>query len=146
MSKLTLIRGIPGAGKSTLADMLVLIGKSAGVDTVHYEADQLFMKNGKYEFNASLLSQAHELCQQNTFEALGNGKSVVVANTFVTIKELKPYFQIAKDFDLVPHVILCQSNYGSVHGVPEDTLRSMRKKFVYDLSPLFELLKNETVS
>jgi energy-coupling factor transporter ATP-binding protein EcfA2 len=46
MKELFLLRGLPGAGKSTLAESL-------GNMTI--EADQYFTYNGKYEFDASKL-------------------------------------------------------------------------------------------
>jgi len=54
MKELFLLRGLPGSGKSTLA-------KSLG--GMRIEADQYFMYEGKYEFDASKLKEAHAWCQ-----------------------------------------------------------------------------------
>jgi adenylate kinase family enzyme len=45
-----LVRGIPGSGKSTFA-------KSLG--GTHFETDQFFMVDGKYNFDGSKLKEAH---------------------------------------------------------------------------------------
>lgn len=128
MPTLTLIRGLPGSGKSTVARRLL---------GVHYEADQFFMKNGVYEFDATLLYKAHQKCQDNTRASLANGSNVVVSNTFTTIKELKEYFVIAKEFNIVPTVITCQNQFQNEHNVPLETLSKMKARWAHDISELF---------
>lgn len=128
MPTLTLVRGLPGSGKSTVARKLL---------GVHYEADQFFMKNGVYEFDATLLHKAHKQCQDNTRISLANGANVVVSNTFTTLKELKVYFDIAREFDIVPTVLACQNQFANVHGVPDDVLAKMKARWAHDISELF---------
>ena len=127
--KLLLVRGLPGSGKSTLAKNL--IGWYW-----HLETDQFWMQDGEYKFDASKLGEAHAWCQEKTRKLLADGFSPVVSNTFTTKKELKPYFDIAKEFDIVPTVILCQSSWGNIHNVPEETLKRMAARFEYDISDL----------
>lgn len=134
MSKLILVRGMPGSGKSTLANKLV----PSMVDK-HFEADQYFVVEGKYVFSIEKLGRAHEWCQNKTASALRDGYSVVVANTFTTTKELKPYFEIAKPFEIIPQVILCQASFGSIHCVPEETIHRMKTRFEYDISSLYSI-------
>ncbi len=129
--KLILVRGLPGSGKSTLAKKL------AEMSGLHFEADMYFMKDGKYEFDISKLAEAHAWCQRETRHWLNEGATVTVSNTFTTIKELRPYFDIAKEFSIVPNVVLAQANFGSVHDVPIETLERMKQRFVYDISELY---------
>lgn len=136
--ELILIRGTPGSGKSTLAKSFA---KKFGYE--HIEADMFFMVDGEYQFDANHLHTAHEWCKEVVNTKLHYNTSVVVSNTFTTIKELRPYFEIAKEYNIVPTVILCQNQYGSVHNVPEETMLKMKKRFVYDLTPLFEEYKND---
>ena len=133
-NELILIRGTPGSGKSTLA------GSLEYHMYVHIEADNYFInkETGEYEFDPSKLGEAHKECQQKARSLLESGNSVVVANTFTTKKELKPYFTIAKEFGITPQVILCQGNYGSIHDVPEETVKKMKARFEYDISSLYE--------
>ena len=135
---LILIRGLPGSGKSTLAKSLLA---SSSTYAKHFEADQYFMEDGEYNFNVDHLYLAHRWCQDKTREALGSGEySVIVSNTFTTVKELKPYFKIAAEFGRVPQVILCQGSWENVHNVPTETLVKMKNRFEYDISHLFETL------
>lgn len=127
--KLILIRGLPGSGKSTLAEE---------IDGRHIEADQYWMVSGQYIFDANKLHQAHNWCQMECLHHLQRHHDVVVSNTFTTKKELKPYFEIAKQFNIVPIVIHCQNNFGNIHNVPEETLKKMRQRWQYDISELFE--------
>lgn len=137
MAKLTLVRGIPGSGKSTLAKAL-----TEGSDAVHLETDMFWMVDGEYKFDINRLREAHEWCRTETRKHLKLGIDVVVSNTFTTIKELRPYFDLAKEFDIVPQVVTCQAQYGNVHDVPEETLAKMRARFVYDIKELYENMGN----
>ena len=130
--KLILVRGLPGSGKSTIA--MNLIGWYW-----HLETDQFWMKDGEYKWDASKLGEAHDWCQSETRKLLTRGFSPVVSNTFTTKKELKPYFDIAKEFDVVPQVILCQAQYGNIHNVPDETLKKMKARFEYDISELYNV-------
>jgi predicted kinase len=128
--QLIIVRGIPGSGKSTFASSL-------GIP--HYEADQYFVgADGVYRFDFSKLGEAHRQCRVSVGKALLSGKSVVVSNTFTTLNELRPYFEGAKEYGIIPTVITMNGDFGSIHGVPEDKMQAMRDRFCHDISPLFE--------
>lgn len=132
--KLFIIRGLPGSGKSTLARQLAECHIM-----LHFEADQCFIDDkGNYNFDQSKLGFAHANCQQNADIGLTNNISVVVSNTFTTVKELRPYFEIAKKHGIVPTVIHCQNQFKNVHDVPQEALDRMKARFQHDISPLFQ--------
>lgn len=134
MLNLTLVRGLPGSGKSTIATFLSLIPGG-----YHVETDMFFTDyNGKYDWNRENLTAAHKWCIEQARSALKNDLDVFVSNTFTTFHELRPYFELAKEFEILPTVILCQNDWGSSHNVPVGTILNMRKRFVYDLAPLFQ--------
>jgi predicted kinase len=132
MARLILIRGIPGSGKSTLAKSM--LSQEYGK---HMEADMYFDREGEYKFDATKLGAAHGWCQAETAYYLDKGINVVVSNTFTTIKELKPYFEMAKLRSITPEVILCQNQFGNIHNVPAESLKRMQDRFQYDIGELF---------
>lgn len=135
MTTLTLVRGLPGSGKSTLAQKLRVAYGTQTTD--HFEADQFFTKDGVYKWDGMQIGEAHAWCQNSTDDALFYKRDVIVSNTFTTIKELRPYFAIAKDAKANLNVIVCQRNFGTIHDVPEKSLEAMKNRFVWDISSLF---------
>ena len=127
MIHLLLIRGLPGSGKTTLAKNIVSL---SGFEQCRvFEADQYFMVDGEYKFDASKLGQAHYQCQVNTRQALEQGLFVMVANTFTKRSELEPYYDIAEGLNKTVSEIICTGDYGSTHGVPFEVIEKMRTRF-----------------
>jgi uridine kinase len=139
MNTLTLVRGIPGSGKTTLARNLRL---SMGMATCyHFEADDYFYRGGLgYQFDATKLRDAHMWCLRETDDMLFYKNDVIVSNTFTTLSELKPYFEIAKKNTVSVNVVICQGEFGSIHNVPAETIQKMKTRFVWDISKLYESL------
>lgn len=117
---LTLIRGLPGSGKTTIA-------KSR--PGIHIEADQYFMVNGCYFFDRSKLRDAHAWCLRETETALRNGHSVNVSNTFTQHWEMRPYFDLAKRIGVAVEIVEAIGNWPNVHGVPDDVIARMRARW-----------------
>lgn len=133
MSKMILVRGLPGSGKSTVAKQLAYSDSAV----MHFEADMYWMVDGEYKFDRYKLKNAHDWCRDKTLECLQKGIDVVVSNTFTTKKEMEVYFSMAKVFGIVPQVIVCQAQYGNIHNVPEETLAKMKARFEFDISELY---------
>ena len=124
---LFIIRGLPGSSKSTYARQLLAEGKIQA----HFEADMYFehVTTGQYIFDPTKLGSAHRWCYEMTTQALEEGKSVAVANTFTTHKEMKDYVNFAKDSGYDLQIIVRTGNYGSIHGVPEEAMEKMRNRW-----------------
>ena len=122
MAHLILIRGVPGAGKTTLAH--------AFDGYIRVAADDWFSTFNRGDFDASKLGEAHGWCQSKTFEFLNLGIGVVVHNTFTTERELKPYIDFAKEHGHTFTVIVVENRHGnkSVHNVPEEKVNQMRER------------------
>jgi predicted kinase len=135
--KLTIVRGLPGSGKSTLAAKLA---PGSPLRNVHIETDQYWMRDGEYKFDFNHLAEAHDWCRTRVREYLERDYHVIVSNTFTTQKEMRPYFEMAKELGIRPQVILCQGNFGNIHNVPVDTLAKMANRFQYDLPDLWAML------
>jgi predicted kinase len=123
MKELFLLRGLPGSGKSTLA-------RSLG--GMHMEADKYFMYNGKYEFDASKLKEAHAWCQNAVRVGMETqGPRITVSNTFTQEWEMQPYFDLAKEHGYKVYSLIVENRHGGVneHGVPEEKLVQMKNRF-----------------
>lgn len=126
--ELFLLRGLPGSGKTTLANQLC--GSLV-------EADRYFMVYGEYKFDASKLKEAHAWCKeqvQNWMETNGRGFDVpriVVSNTFTQEWEMKPYYDLAREHGYMVFSLIVENRHGgkNVHNVPEDKIEQMRKRF-----------------
>lgn len=122
--ELLLVRGLPGAGKSTFARHF----SDAG--WVHLEADQYFIeKDGTYVFDESRLRDAHAWCLRKAKAALCARENVVVSNTFVTLSELEPYQGMAAKAGARLTVVKVEGAHASEHAVPEAVLADMRARW-----------------
>ncbi len=122
--ELVLIRGLPGSGKSTMARVLAQVGFE------HYEADQYFMRDGRYEFDAAKLKDAHAWCLSQAKECMANGYPCVIANTFTQAWEIEPYIKAAREncYQSI-RILTATGDYGSVHGVPRDVIDRMANRW-----------------
>lgn len=131
---LMLIRGLPGSGKSTLAQTL----KDRGAIDAFHEADQYFYNSqGQYEWDPLYLLDAHDWCRTQVEQSLDQGLRVAVSNTTLRLRDIRAFVEIARDFDALPlQVITMRSEYGSIHGVPDETIERMRLGFADDAAIL----------
>lgn len=135
MQTLYIIRGLPGSGKSTLAAHLM-----QRISAVHVEADQYFISNGVYIWRPEEIGDAHEWCEDTVRLALDQGKTVIVSNTGTTFFEVVKYVYMAKASKVQVVIIECTASYGSIHGVPKETLAKMARRWVTNekLKELFD--------
>lgn len=130
MKCLYLLRGLPGSGKSTLA-------KSLNIPFV--EADMFFLKvDGGYDFHAPLLPDAHKWCQDTVKTMMESGREkIAVSNTFTQEWEMKPYFEMAKEYGYTVFTLIVENRHGNenIHNVPENVLDKMEKRFDLKLRP-----------
>ena len=125
MKSLILIRGLPGAGKTSFA-------KTVANKSPIIAADDFFEVNGKYKFDADLLHEAHTHCLRRTEIAMMAGeKNIYVTNTFTTEREMKPYFEIANTFGYTVFSIIVENRLQTknIHNVSEETINKMKNRF-----------------
>ncbi|MFC7286458.1 hypothetical protein ACFQPC_00260 [Herminiimonas glaciei] len=117
--ELILIRGLPGSGKSRMGNILSLIGFE------HYEADQYFVKNGSYHYEANKVREAHLWCQAKVRTALANSKRVVVCNTFTRISEMEPYLGLTPTV----RILEAKGKWKNIHGVSAERIKQMAERW-----------------
>lgn len=129
---LTLVRGLPGSGKSTFAE---LITNEFSI----CEADKFFTdKGGNYNFDATKLPQAHKWCREQVEIRMKDNEvneqfypHIVVSNTFTKEWEMSEYFELAKKYGYKVFTIIVENRHGGVnqHGVPSDKVEQMKNRF-----------------
>ena len=127
MKELYLLRGLPGAGKSTLAKSL---------SGCNIEADMFFMKDGEYRFDAAKLREAHQWCKNKTSSYMYTSwPRVVVSNTFTQEWEMEEYFKLAEKYGYKVYSLIVENRHGGIsnHGVPSETLTKMEERFTIKL-------------
>lgn len=128
MPTLYLIRGVPGSGKSLLAQEMF---DSCMID-MHLEADMYFVDDiGRYRWNPAELANAHKWCQERTQVRLSSGWDVAVSNTSTTEAEVETYRKIAEECNarFVSLVVESRHDGKNIHGVPPEKVEQMRKRF-----------------
>ena len=137
---LILVRGVAGAGKSTIGEMF-----DDGATTRILSTDDLFYVDGEYKFDPSKLAEYHQaiidkvesIMVEYDWKIMDHDYSwfpidrIVVCNTFTQMWEMEPYFNLAKKHDWCIHTIIAENRHGSdsIHDVPADVIKSQRERF-----------------
>ena len=131
--ELIIMRGVPGSGKSTKAQNL-------GQGGVVYGTDEFFTQpDGQYVFDVKKLGHNHEQNRLRTEQAMLKEISpIVVDNTNVTIKEVRPYYELAQKYgysvrfeesDTPWRFDVDELTKRNTHGVPREKIQEMVEKY-----------------
>lgn len=119
MAILRLIRGAPGAGKSTAAKRLF-------PGTLLIENDQFLIQDGKYTWSKERVKEAIQWSINVVETALQNSFDVVVANTFTKRRFIAAYEKLAMKYGAKFEVYRCTGNFNNVHGLSEEMVQSFK--------------------
>jgi dephospho-CoA kinase len=135
MKTLFILRGIPGSGKTTIANAL-----SEGGKYPVCTADDFFMKNidGQtvYKWDRELIGAAHEWCRNKAIAAMVRGEEkIFIANTNTTEKEMKPYFEMAAKNGYIVVSMIVENRHGGAneHNVPAETIEIMKNRLLCNI-------------
>jgi predicted kinase len=129
---LTLVRGLPGSGKSTFANTITNEFSVCEADKFFYD------KEGNYNFDATKLREAHEWCREQVeIRMKDNGVNpqfypeIVVSNTFTQKWEMESYYKLAEQYGYKVFSIIVENRHDGVnqHAVPADKLEQMKNRF-----------------
>ena len=137
-NSLILVRGLPGSGKNTFAEMVATMLPVEDWTYPVFSADDYFMEMDSalrkliYKFDGAKIKLAHENCRKRTEEVMKmNVAKIFVANTFTQDWEMAAYYDLAKKYNYkIFSVIVENRHHGiNIHGVPEEALERMEDRF-----------------
>jgi NEDD4-binding protein 2 len=135
MKNVYIMSGVSGSGKSTY-----IKHNFKGVSVC--SADDFFMRNGKYSFQADKLDEAHGFCLRKYAGALMRDEQrVVVDNTNLSAEEIAPYYAMARAYgyevELITLYVDAKTAERNLHGVPKKSLERMVSKLQDRKLPVF---------
>ena len=129
MPSLIILRGLPGAGKTSLAKILSENGKWPIFSNDDYFTDP---NTGIYTFRFAENHVAYEQCRNNTELAMQQGnEKIIIHNTFTIDWEIDPYFLLASKHNYQIHVLTVENHHGgkNSHGISEEQIGKMAEKY-----------------
>jgi len=137
MKLFILNRGIPGSGKTTF---IKTFKKMCKTPVIVHSTDDLWIKDGKYQFDFNLIKSKHEENYNNFIKSLNNEIDVIFCdNTNIKKSEYTKYINSAKEHgykvvSIVFYPDILEKHYErNTHGVPFSTLNNMRTILINNL-------------
>lgn len=158
MRDLYIMRGVPGAGKSTQVEKCIatLENHEIGVDYIVCSADHYHMVNGEYKYNPEYAGMAHARCIAKANAAMQlEYQCVIIDNTNTRWEHILPYIvlAIAHGYAIIVIDLHVNDNGGvpsldnlelytnrNTHGVPMSEI----KRMIEDYTPSTEILRKCT--
>lgn len=126
---LIFLRGLPGCGKTTVANLIV------SMSDTKYRVEQICADDcwetpyTQETWTPELHGKAHRLCILTvTGWMFSSVPVIIVHNTFTTESEMKPYLEAAAQFGYRVHSLVVENRHNSksVHDVPFETIQKMK--------------------
>lgn len=139
MGKMFIMRGVPGSGKSYLAEQTAKMYDEKHVVVLSTDSIWETSPARYYLWVAELIGAAHKITQAKARECCAREVPyVIVDNTNTTLKEMQPYLDIAKDFEY--EVVFLEPNNKwskdvdecfkrNQHSVPKEVIQKMLDRF-----------------
>ena len=121
---LYIIRGLPGAGKGSLAQTVA--------PEACFSSEDFFRVCGEYKFRKDQLALAKRHCLQQCTEAMSQGSpTVAVYDVFSNTCAVRPYLKAAEAHNYTVSIIECQTQTTRNRKVSQRTISKIRKRWEY---------------
>jgi hypothetical protein len=136
----TLLRGLPGSGKSHVARLIQKEDRKKGLPGTIVSADHYFERTGTYPFDRAKIGVAHATCFKSFLDAVAGraaGGPVIVDNTNTHPLEISPSMLGAAAHDEEVRILemacpIEEAVRRNIHGCSEDSIRYMAATMVKD--------------
>lgn len=128
MKQLIIFRGLPGAGKTDLAESLC--------DIVFSDDDYWTDENGVYRWDEETTQEALNYCYESAEQAIKNTVDTIgITSPFLTENTFEPLKKIAAEYGYRFVSLVVENRHGnkSIHNVPDEHAESMRSAFALSL-------------
>lgn len=131
MQLMTIIRGLPGSGKTTLAKKI-----AKQKNAVIHSTDSFWLcEDGQYRYDPERIKEAHLWNQQQCETSMRDGKNVIIDNCNVKKEHVDPYLELAKKYNAKVSIVISPLNdedlellfYNNTHNVPYHIIEQMRQ-------------------
>jgi len=141
LARILIMRGLPGAGKSTWA-------RRNHPDAHICSADTFFVgEDGEYRFDGERISEAHAWCLRSFAEILssmegGSPEVIIVDNTAIRAWEISPYYNLARAYGHEVRIVhvscdIPTAHERNIHGVPLERIEKMDQDLLSEELPPF---------
>ncbi len=128
MNSLIILRGLPGAGKTTLAN--VLSENKWPVFSIDSYFTDPVTKEYNFQFDKNHL--AYKNCEEQTRLAMEtNTKKIFVDNVFSIDWEMEPYFKLASTYNYSIFIVTVENyhNNKNSHCISDEQIQKMAAKY-----------------
>lgn len=134
MKSVYILRAVPGAGKSTVADEIHEAMTKSGRTALICCADDFHIDlDGNYNWSIDTVGHGHLWCKREFEEALQEGiDCIIVSNTNVITKDVTHYRNLAIEHGYMVFVLVVENwhNGKDVHNVPDEIKVKMKDQLV----------------
>ncbi len=126
---IVLLRGLPGAGKTSLAKVLSEDGKWPVYSVDDFFTDPI---TGKYQFDYKTNHLAYDQCLKNTENAMQQKiQKIFIDHTLTLDWEIEAYFKLARAYNYKVFVLTVENRHGgqNQHQISPEQLSKMAEKY-----------------